>query len=155
MASCQITHSCAQTNNSQVFVSDHGCNLVALDLRNGQISYGYKGLAGAVTSMASCPSFLASAAEDRFLRLHSTFAPPAQAGQQQEHKGEVLDKLYMKVKPTVVIWDGQMDEVIKNGAASRDGDAESSDDEADDVWNKIEDVDSEDELEGRKKSRAQ
>lgn len=136
-------------------MSDHGCNLLALDLRNGQVSYGYKGLAGAVTSMAPCPSFLASATEDRFLRLHSTFAPPAQAGQQQEHKGGVLDKLYMKVKPTVVIWDGQADEVIKDSAAGGGEGADSDDDEADDVWNKIEDVDSEDELEGRKKSKAQ
>ena len=28
---------------SQAFVSDHGSNLYALDLRNGKISFGYKG----------------------------------------------------------------------------------------------------------------
>lgn len=29
--------------NSEVFTSDHGSNLYALDLRNGRVIYGYKG----------------------------------------------------------------------------------------------------------------
>lgn len=114
------------------------------------MSYGYKGLAGAVTSIAPAPTLLASVSEDRFLRLHSTPAPPAQAGQQQEHKGEVLDKLYMKVKPTVVVWDGQAG-VSVNGGAGDEGDADS--DGEGDVWDKMEDVESDDGAEGRKKSK--
>lgn len=143
-------------NISQVFAADHGCNLLALDLRNGQVSYGYKGLSGAVTSLAPSPALLASAAEDRFLRLHSTFAPPAKAGDQQEHKGEVLDKLYMKVKPTVVLWDGRADGAAeeKEGSGEEREEDGSEDENEDDVWNKMQEVDSEDEGAGRKKSRA-
>lgn len=29
--------------DSEVFVADRGCNLFALDMRNGRIVYGYKG----------------------------------------------------------------------------------------------------------------
>jgi ribosome biogenesis protein NSA1 len=141
-----------RTSSSQALVSDHGCNLFALDLRNGKISYGYKGLSGAVTSIATSPTLLVSAAEDRFLRLHSTFPPPPQISQQQEQKGEVLDKLYMKVKPTVVIWDELTDATAEDDIAAK---VEGSEDEdGDDVWDKLENVDSEDDLVGRKKSRA-
>ena len=132
-------------------MSDHGCNLFALDLRNGKVSFGYKGLSGAVTSVTSSPSLLVSAAEDRFIRLHSTFPPPPQVGQQQENKGEVLDKLYVKVKPTVVLWDGKVDELETKAT---ENDVDESDDDDDDVWDKLEDVDSDDEATARKKTRA-
>lgn len=117
------------------------------------MSYGYKGLAGAVTSVAPAATLLASVAEDRFLRLHSTHAPPAQAGGQQERKGEVLDRLYMQVKPTVVLWDGQPD--VRGESGSSAADDVDSDGEGDDdgVWDKMEDVESDEEAEGRKKSR--
>ncbi|KAH9854122.1 hypothetical protein C2E23DRAFT_819680 [Lenzites betulinus] len=81
----------------EVFVADRGCTLAALDLRNGRTIYSYKALAGAVSSLAPARSLMASAAQDRFV------------GQQQEHKGDVLDKHYMKVTPTVVVWDGRTD----------------------------------------------
>ncbi len=97
---------------SEIFVSDRGCNLFALDLRNGKVAYGYKGLAGAVTSISPSPSFVASGADDRFLRLHSTFSLPSAVGEQQEQKGDVLDKLYMKVIPTAVVWDGKVSAAI-------------------------------------------
>ncbi|KAI0670485.1 hypothetical protein C8Q78DRAFT_974794 [Trametes maxima] len=139
----------------EVFVADRGCTLAALDLRNGRTIYTYKGLSGAVSSVASAHTLLASAARDRFVRLHSTFSPPAEEGQQQEHKGEVLDKLYMKVVPTVLVWDGKTD---VRDAVALDGAAEGEDD----VWNAMEtaDSDSEDEGEARagrrkeKKSRS-
>ncbi|KIK93159.1 hypothetical protein PAXRUDRAFT_12812 [Paxillus rubicundulus Ve08.2h10] len=89
----------------QVFVSDQGTNLFALDLRNGGIIYGYKGISGAVNSAAAAPSFLASVSLDRYIRIHSTFPPPAEVGQQQEEKGTVLHRVYMTTAPTVVIWD--------------------------------------------------
>ncbi|KAF8077995.1 hypothetical protein FPV67DRAFT_1402757 [Lyophyllum atratum] len=88
----------------ELFVSDHGYNFFALDLRNGKVAYGYKGLSGTVTSVAPSPSILASTALDRYVRIHSTFPPPGQVGQQQEQKGEVLDKVYMKSIPTVIVW---------------------------------------------------
>lgn len=138
--------------DSQAFVSDHGSNLFALDLRNGRVSYGYKGLAGAVTAMSSCPSFLASASEDRFLRFHSTFAPSAQVGQQQEHKGEVLDKLYIKVKPTAVVWDRHVDINVRGTQDQIDG--SESEGDVDDVWDRMEDIGSDGQPDGRKKTRA-
>ena len=103
-----------------------------------------------MTSIAVSPSFLASNAEDRYVRLHSTFPPPAQVGQQQEHKGEVLEKAYVKVVPTVILWDGVHDTRAEGGA--EEGEDEGDDDE---VWNKMENAESDDEhTTGRKKTRA-
>ncbi|KAH0830526.1 hypothetical protein J3R83DRAFT_1978 [Lanmaoa asiatica] len=89
----------------EVFVSDQGTNLFALDLRTGGVAYGYKGISGAVNSLAVAPSFLASVSLDRFTRIHSTFPPAADIRKQQEEKGTVLDKVYMTTIPTVVVWD--------------------------------------------------
>ncbi|KAI0361982.1 hypothetical protein OH77DRAFT_1515308 [Trametes cingulata] len=129
----------------ELFVADHGCTLAALDLRNGRTIYSYKGLAGAVSSIAPAHSFLASAAQDRFVRLHSTFGPPAEAGQQQEHKGEVLDKLYMKVIPTVIVWDGK----TEGSSAEADDGAEGEDD----VWDAMQAAESESEDEAKTSRR--
>ncbi|KAG6832373.1 hypothetical protein H0H92_002641 [Tricholoma furcatifolium] len=89
----------------EIFTSDYGSNLYALDLRNGKIIYGYHGISGAVTSIAPSPSILASTAQDRFVRIHSTFAPPQEVSKQQEQRGQILDKVFMKSIPTVIIWD--------------------------------------------------
>jgi len=128
----------------ETFVSDQGGNLFSLDLRTGGIVYGYKGLAGAVTSIAPSPSLLASAALDRFSRIHSTFAPPSEARQQQEKKGEILDKIFMKSTPTVVIWDQDITTRVSDVI-----DAE------DDIWNNMAHVggDSDEELGGRQKRK--
>jgi ribosome biogenesis protein NSA1 len=97
------------------------------------------------------PSFLASAAEDRYVRLHSTFPPPAQVGQQQERKGEVLEKTYVKVVPTVVLWDGV--EATGSSQSADGNDKDEGDD--DDVWDNMQEADSgEENTKGRKKSRA-
>ncbi|KAI0664913.1 hypothetical protein C8Q70DRAFT_1049108 [Cubamyces menziesii] len=130
----------------EVFVADRGCTLAALDLRNGRTIYSYHGIAGAVTSIAPAHSFLASAAQDRFVRLHSTFSPPPQAGQQQEHKGEVLDKLYVKVTPTVVVWDG----VVDGSASAAQADGEGEGENEDEVWDAMQVADSDSEDEGKK-----
>ncbi|GLB35001.1 putative WD repeat domain 74 [Lyophyllum shimeji] len=110
----------------EVFVSDQGCNLFALDLRNGQVIYGYKGLSGAVTSIAPSHSVLATCALDRYVRIHSTFSPPQHAGQQQERKGEVLEKVFMKSIPSVIVWDQAADATSECAA------------EDDDVWETME-----------------
>ncbi|EED78598.1 predicted protein [Postia placenta Mad-698-R] len=125
----------------EVFVGDHGYNLMALDLRNGRVIYGYKGLSGAVSSIAPSPELLASACQDRFLRLHSTFPPPAVEGQQQEHKGEVVDKLYMKVIPAAVVWDGISDSMRVADAAADSDDEEGAED---DVWDAMDDAEDDD-----------
>ncbi|KAG5654514.1 hypothetical protein H0H81_001155 [Sphagnurus paluster] len=100
-------------------------------------------LAGAVTSLAPSPSFLASVARDRYVRIHSTFSPPQETGHQQERKGEVLEKLFMKSTPTVIAWDQSEDQVVASPHDAGD----------EDVWEAMEAVggDSEDDS-GSKKS---
>ncbi|KAH9066430.1 hypothetical protein EDB87DRAFT_1679166 [Lactarius vividus] len=92
-------------NEHEVFVSDQTSSLFAVDARNGRVIYGYKGIAGAITSMAPSPAGLASTALDRYARVHSTFSPPAEAGQPQNNKGTVLERVYLKSIPTCVVWD--------------------------------------------------
>ncbi|KAK7693617.1 hypothetical protein QCA50_003186 [Cerrena zonata] len=127
----------------EVFVADHGCNLFSLDLRNGKIAYGYKGIAGAITSVAPAPNFLASVGQDRFIRLHSTFPLPKEAGQQQEHKGDILDKAYAKVVPTVIVIDP------RNSVLEDEEVAGGDEEEEEDIWEEMEDAESDVEGKGR------
>jgi len=113
--------------------------------------HGFEGLAGAVTSIAPSPALLASVSQDRFLRLHSTFRPPAEAGHQQEQKGEVLDKVYMKAIPTVVVWDQDEDATHVTSAVD-ESDSDSEEGAEDDVWDAMEVVE-EGDKESRRRSR--
>ncbi|KAJ3554882.1 hypothetical protein NM688_g2877 [Phlebia brevispora] len=133
--------------DNQAFVADKGSNLFALDLRNGKVSYGYKGIAGAITSIAPAAGFLTSGASDRFLRLHSTFPPATKAGDQQEEKGQVLNKTYVKVTPGVAVWDSRAMSSEERPTRSED---EDEDEEA--IWDEMEDAESDDETD-RKKAR--
>lgn len=147
---------------SETFIGDQGGNLFSLDLRTGRVVYAYKGnfsallydlisiyvvslgFAGAVTSIAPSPSLMASTALDRFSRIHSTFAPPPEAGQQQEKKGEILDKIFMTNTPTVVVWDQDVTLPAPDTTGPED-----------DIWDNMVNVDdeSDDELGGRKKRK--
>ena len=101
-----------------------------------------------MTSVAPAQSYMASVSQDRFLRLHSTFGPPAEAGKNQDHKGEVLDKLYMKVVPTVVVWDGSTD--------ASESTPDEEDEGVDDVWDAMqaaEDDSEDEEKSGRRKDK--
>src|ERR1700761_3970371 len=93
-------------------------------------------LAGAITSMAPSPAGLVSTALDRYARVHSTYPPPAEAGQPQDYKGTVLEKVYLKSVPTCVVWDEVVGEDADQGdGMRRDGagaDGDGSD--ADDIW---------------------
>ncbi|KAJ6502599.1 hypothetical protein C8R45DRAFT_1092425 [Mycena sanguinolenta] len=132
--------------NHEVFVSDHGSNLFALDLRNGRVIYSYKGLSGAVTSMAPSPSLLVSTALDRYCRIHTSFPPAPEAGQSQDNKGQVVEKVFMTSIPTVVAWDG-----VESRTSVPELGAEDDDDN---VWNDMENVeDSGDESKERKRRR--
>ena len=119
--------------DSELFVSDHGCNLLSLDIRNGRTAYSYKSwfpnpspvfqsliltdtrtcsieIAGQVNCIVPYPdesdgNFLASTSQDRLLRIHSTWPPPEKEGAQQEKKGEVLASHFMKAIPTVAVYD--------------------------------------------------
>ncbi|KAH9035375.1 hypothetical protein EDB85DRAFT_1889393 [Lactarius pseudohatsudake] len=55
--------------------------------------------------MAPSPAGLVSTALDRYARVHSTYPPPAEAGQPQNNKGTVLEKVYLKSISTCVVWD--------------------------------------------------
>ncbi|KAL0580239.1 hypothetical protein V5O48_001744 [Marasmius crinis-equi] len=129
----------------QAFVGDGSSNLFAIDLRSGGVMYAYKGLSGAVSSIAPSKTVMLSTAQDRFVRLHSVFSPPPQVGQQQEVKGQVVDKMYMKSMPTVVAWDH--DSTPPAAVSSSESDAEDGD-----VWEAMEEVEDEDKhLKRRKK----
>ena len=106
------------------------------------------GIAGAITSIAPTRNFLASVGQDRFIRLHSTFPPPKEPGQQQEHKGDILDKTYMKVVPTVIVVDPR-DSVIEDEEDEEKGDNVDEDGDDDDVWEEMEDAESDTEARGK------
>ena len=86
--------------------------------------------------MAPSPAGLVSTALDRYARVHSTYPPPAEAGQPQDNKGAVLEKVYLKSVPTCVIWDEvtdedaeQRDEMRRDGVAADDDGSD-----ADEIW---------------------
>ncbi|KAJ7063254.1 hypothetical protein C8F01DRAFT_1055485 [Mycena amicta] len=142
----------------EVFMGDHGCNLSSVDLRNGRIAVSYKGLSGAVTSVApsSTPApdgrggqTLVSTALDRYCRIHSSFPPPSVAGQNQENqnKGQVIEKVFTTGVPTVVVWDG-VDSLPHPTL-------QSNVEEGDDMWDEMENIVSDDESDRRKRRRKQ
>jgi ribosome biogenesis protein NSA1 len=91
--------------------------------------------------MAPSPTVLLSTSLDRYARVHSTYPPPAEAGQAQNNKGAVLEKAYMASMPTCVIWDGVVtvnedvdaddggDDAMQQGGSDSDGE-----DADEDVW---------------------
>ena len=98
--------------------------------------------------MAPSPAHLVSTALDRFARVHSTFPPPPEAGQPQDDKGAVLEKVYMKSIPTCIVWDGVVDDEAADndnddnmrcgsgggGGGDENGDSSEVDDDDEDVW---------------------
>ncbi|KAH8980937.1 hypothetical protein EDB86DRAFT_2978133 [Lactarius hatsudake] len=120
----------------EVFVSDQTSSLFAVDARNGRVIYGYKGIAGAITSMAPSPAGLVSTALDRYARVHSTYPPPAEAGQPQNNKGTVLEKVYLKSIPTCVVWDEVEGEDVDHHSDGMRRDSAGADSEGSDadVW---------------------
>ncbi|KAN0140840.1 WD40-repeat-containing domain protein [Lactarius tabidus] len=120
-------------NEHEVFASDQTSSLFAVDARNGRVIYGYKGIAGAVTSIAPSPTGLVSTALDRYARVHSTYPPPTEVGQPQDNKGAVLERVYMKSVPTCVIWDEVAGEDADKGDGKLRDDAE-VDSDTDDIW---------------------
>jgi ribosome biogenesis protein NSA1 len=105
--------------------------------------------------MVPGPAGLVSTARDRYARVHSTFPPPAEAGQPQDDKGTVLEKVYMKSIPTCVVWDGAIDKdadyEMRGGGDDGKGD---SGDDGDDVWESMqaaEDSDDEGETQAQRR----
>ncbi|KIL69706.1 hypothetical protein M378DRAFT_184111 [Amanita muscaria Koide BX008] len=127
-------------NDNEVFISDNGSNLFSVDLRNGKVLYGYKGLSGSVNSIAATPRILATTALDRFARIHSVAPPPENAGQRQDHRGEVVEKVFTKSNPTCILWDGDSAICEKRNVDDDDG-----------IWENMEHVG--DESDGEKSVR--
>jgi ribosome biogenesis protein NSA1 len=114
--------------SSEVFVSDQTTNLFAVDMCSGRVVYGYEGkfpssppvlyfqrhsfLPGIVGVIALSPAGLISTSLDRYAHMRSTYLPPLEAGQPQDEKGTVLEKVYMKSTPTCVVRDGLIEEVV-------------------------------------------
>ncbi|KIM49170.1 hypothetical protein M413DRAFT_98830 [Hebeloma cylindrosporum] len=117
-------------SENELFMSDNGSNLFSVDLRTGGILCGYKGISGAITSIATSPGGMVSTALDRYARVHSVFPPPERAGSHQERKGEVLDKTYLNSVPTVVVWDRRLSDKPSVSPHEQD----------DEVWNNMEHV---------------
>ncbi|KAF8959039.1 hypothetical protein BDZ97DRAFT_1906298 [Flammula alnicola] len=117
--------------SAEFFMSDNGSNLYSIDLRTGGILYSYKGISGAVTSIAPSPNIMASTSLDRFARVHSIVAPPSGPGSHQERKGTVLEKSYLTCVPTAIVWDKCISDNFSK---------ESSTNEDDEVWDNMENV---------------
>jgi ribosome biogenesis protein NSA1 len=100
--------------------------------------------------MAPSPTFAASTALDRFVRIHNTSIPPQEAGQQVEKKGDVLDKVYTKSIPTVVIWDGDVATAALNIKRGHEGENNSEDEN---VWDTMQNVGDSDEEEAPRCAR--
>ncbi|KAG2349404.1 hypothetical protein BDR05DRAFT_1055101 [Suillus weaverae] len=118
------------SSEHEAFISDHGSNLYAVDLRNGSIAYGYKGLSGTATSLAASPTHLASASIDRYIRIHSVVHLPDKVGQHLDKKGTVLERVFMTTIPTVVVWDQEQDTVPVN----------EDEQEGEDVWESMKNI---------------
>jgi ribosome biogenesis protein NSA1 len=134
-------------SSSELFVSDNGSNLSAIDVRNGKVCYSYKGMlaiewesfqlliieVGLPSAAASftpiSKSHLASVSLDRIFRLHSVFSPPAQSNAQQLKKGELIGQEFLKSTPIAVVWDEFEAEAAVNGDPE-DGD--------EDIWEGME-----------------
>ncbi|KAF9500916.1 WD40 repeat-like protein [Pleurotus eryngii] len=137
----------AGPSNHQIFVSDSQSRLFAVDIRNGSVSYGYKGIAGAVSSVAPSQSLMASASLDRYVRIHSIFAPPLQAGKAQDEKGDVLEKLFVTSIPTAIVCD-------EEAMLPADAEHQDEDEDDDDIWQNMEGVDDgQDEPQSRKQRK--
>ncbi|PBK78095.1 hypothetical protein ARMSODRAFT_1010711 [Armillaria solidipes] len=120
-------------SDHEAFVSDSENSMFSIDLRTGRVLYGYHGISGTVTTIAPSPTVLASASLDRYFRLHGTVPPPSEIGHNSEDKGQVLDKVYSKSIPTVIVWDGD------TAAVSRADASAGNEDDA--VWDAMENVD--------------
>ncbi|KAI0030741.1 WD40-repeat-containing domain protein [Vararia minispora EC-137] len=123
----------------ELFVADGGCNLFCVDARNGKIVYGYQGIAGSINAASSSPGILVSASRDRYVRVHSC-SPLAEPGKLRHEKGKIIEKTYFQSIPTAVVWDQD----VAGPTESTDGGidvAEGSNDDGDDVWAGMQEVD--------------
>ena len=106
-----------------------------LDHKSTKYTFYFSEIQGSITSISPSPgNLLGSTSHDRFFRVHSTAPLSEKAGQQQEERGEVLGKHYMKSVPTAVVFDVTSDvsDITKLGKRRDNKDGDSDDDEDDD-----------------------
>ncbi|KAF9264728.1 hypothetical protein L218DRAFT_925228 [Marasmius fiardii PR-910] len=142
-AGIRLVHASPQCEN-QAFIADTSSNLLSIDLRTGGVVYGYKGIAGSVTSLTFAGGgIMASTSQDRYIRLHTTPLPPSEPRGQQPERGQIIDKVYMKSVPTVVVWDpssvNAAKDVEKESEGGEDEDVE-GDDDPEDLWEGMEEI---------------
>lgn len=78
---------------------------------------------------------MASASLDRYVRVHSIFPPPLQAGKAQDEKGDILEKIFVTSIPTTII--------CYEETLSADTERQDEDEDDDDIWLNMEGVDDE------------
>ena len=117
-----------------------------LDHKSTKYTFYFSEIQGSITSISPSPgSLLGSTSHDRFFRVHSTAPLSEKAGQQQEERGEVLGKHYMKSVPTAIVFDVTSDasDIAKLGKRrdNKDGDSDDDEDDDEDVWAGMQGVD--------------
>ncbi|KLO07968.1 hypothetical protein SCHPADRAFT_880969 [Schizopora paradoxa] len=133
----------------ELYVSDNGSNLSAVDLRNGRVVYSYKQIQGTISDIVVTSSFLASTSQDRFFRLHSTVPPSETAGRNQDARGKVLSSLYMKSIPTAVA----LDPLDNTGEATDASPVRVSGEFDEDPWEGMQDLSDDEDNEKPRKMR--
>jgi len=138
----------------ELFLASSQSTVSCLDLRNGRLLYSYKGISGAVNSLAPSGSHIVSTSLDRLVRLHSTSPPPQEAGGAREDtsKPAVLDKLFWKFTPTVVCWDGEME--VEGHGNDKEGNRGSDEDDDEEMWNEMGIASDDDSDESKDESRS-
>lgn len=104
--------------------------------------------------MAPSPAGLISTSLDRYARVHSTYPPPPEAGQPQDEKGTVVEKVYMKSIPTCVVWDGVTEEDVDEDDDHQMGPDGNCSGDDEDLWEGmpvVEDSENEGESEGQRR----
>ena len=98
-----------------------------------------------MNSIAAAPGILATTALDRFARIHSVHPLPESAGQQQDQRGQVLEKVFTRSVPISVVWDGH--------SPAQPSHSNGDDDDDDDVWGNMQHIGDESEAEEQAPSK--
>ncbi|KAJ1788775.1 Ribosome biogenesis protein nsa1 (NOP7-associated protein 1) [Coemansia sp. RSA 2399] len=114
-----IYHILASHMKPELFFADNMGNFQQLDLRMGKVVGGYKGIAGAVRSMALSEdgTMVAEAGLDRFVRVYET-----------DGMRRLLHRAYVKQRVTHVLWDWS----VKDRSYG-----EIEQDEVDEIWDNM------------------
>ncbi|KAJ2713614.1 Ribosome biogenesis protein nsa1 (NOP7-associated protein 1) [Coemansia spiralis] len=118
-----IYHILASHTRPELYFADNMGNLSHLDLRTGKVIGGYKGIAGAVKSIALSEdgSKLAAAGLDRYLRVY-------EAGGMRRP----LHRAYVKQRVSHIVWDWEQKDLAPDEIERR---------EAEDIWSGMDRLD--------------